>query len=68
MNIVQANGLSNIQHEILKLYATDLLENELLELKRQLAYFYAKKVIQEADKIWDEKSYTAEDMDKWLDE
>ena len=68
VNTIQSNGLSNIQYEILKLYATGLVENELLELKRQLACFYAKKVVQEADNCWDEKSYTAEDMDKWLDE
>lgn len=34
----------------------------------QLAHYYVYKAVQEADKIWDEKSYTTEDMDKWLDE
>lgn len=60
--------LSNVQQEILKLYATELLENELYELKMQLARFYAQKAIQSADKIWDEKGYSAADMDKWLTE
>jgi hypothetical protein len=60
--------LSNVQQEILKLYATELLENELVELKMQLARFYAQKAIQAADKIWDEKGYLAADMDKWLNE
>lgn len=67
-NTIQSSGLSNVQYEILKLYATELAENELYELKMQLAHFYAHKAVQEADKVWDEKSYTAEDMDKWLDE
>ncbi len=60
--------LSNVQQEILKLYATELLENELYELKMQLARFYAQKAIQAADKIWDEKGYSAADMDNWLNE
>jgi hypothetical protein len=64
----QSGILSNVQQEILKLYATELLENELYELKMQLARFYAQKSIQAADKIWDEKGYSAADMDKWLNE
>jgi hypothetical protein len=64
----QIGILSNVQQEILKLYATELAENELNELKIQLAKFFAKKVIQAADKIWDEKCYSVEDMDKWLNE
>lgn len=64
----QSSILSNVQQEILKLYATELLENELSELKIQLARFYAQKAIQAADKIWDEKGYSAADMDKWLNE
>ncbi len=64
----QSSILSNVQQEILKLYATELLENELYELKMQLARFYAQKAIQAADKIWDEKGYSAADMDNWLNE
>lgn len=64
----QSAILSNVQQEILKLYATELLESELYELKIQLARFYAQKAIHAADKIWDEKGYSAADMDKWLNE
>ena len=67
-NKIQTSILSNVQQEILKLYATELAENELNELKIQLANFFAKKVIQAADKIWDERGYSVEDMDKWLNE
>ena len=64
----QSSILSNVQQEILKLYATELLETELYDLKMQLARFYAQKAIQAADKIWDDKRYSAADMDKWLNE
>ena len=52
--------------ELIKLYSTDLSEEDLKELKNLLAQFYAKKSIEEADKVWDEKGYTKEDMDKLL--
>lgn len=68
MNTVQPSRLSNVQQEILKLYSTELSEKDIYELKSQLAQYYARKAISHADKVWDEKSYTAEDMDSWLNE
>ena len=60
--------LSNVQLELLKLYSTDLNDKDLTDLKNQLAQFYAKKSIENADKVWKEKRLTNNDMDKWLDE
>jgi len=60
--------LSNVQLELLKLYATDLSEEDMVELKDMLADFYAKKSIQLANQVWDEKGLTNEDMDTWLNE
>jgi len=68
MNTMQPSKLSNVQQEILKLYSTELSETDLNELKSQLAHYYAHKAISQADKIWKEKGYTAEDMDSWLNE
>ena len=65
---MQPSKLSNVQQEILKLYSTELSETDLNELKSQLAHYYAHKAISQADKIWKEKGYTAEDMDSWLNE
>lgn len=62
------NSLSNIQLELLKLYSTDIKEEELLEIKSYIASFFSKKAVQEADKLWDENSLTNEDMDRWLNE
>jgi hypothetical protein len=57
---------SNLQLELLKLYATNVPEADLLEIKRFLARFFMKKAIAEADEIWDERQYTPELMAKWL--
>jgi hypothetical protein len=60
--------LSNVQVELLKLYSTDLTEEDLKELRNTLAQFYAAKSIQLANEVWDEKGLTDVDMDKWLNE
>jgi len=38
-------NFSNIQLELLKLYSTDVKENELLDIKNYLAKYFAKKAI-----------------------
>src|ERR1700744_3473650 len=58
--------LTNGQIEIMKLFRTNMSEEELLELKDLLARFYADKAIALADKIWDERGLTNQDMDEWL--
>lgn len=60
--------LSNLQQELLKLYASDVSEADLLFIKRFLAKYFAEKAIAEADKIWDERGYSNETMRNWLNE
>ncbi len=60
--------LTNLQMEILELYSTNLTEEDLIVLKTMLAKFYARRAIREADRIWDEKHLTNEDMEQWLNE
>lgn len=60
--------LTNVQLELLKLYATDLSEKDLNELRGLLASFYAKKSIELADQVWEDRDLSNEDMDQWLNE
>ena len=60
--------LSNVQVELLKMYSTNMTEPELKELKDLLAQFYARKSIEFANKVWEDKKLTNDLMDKWLDE
>ncbi|CAA6801266.1 MAG: Unknown protein [uncultured Sulfurovum sp.] len=61
-------NFSNIQLELLKLYSTDVKENELLDIKNYLAKYFAEKAINEADVVWDAKNLDDDTMDKWLNE
>jgi hypothetical protein len=43
-----AHRLSNLQQELLKLYAADVSEEDLLHIKHYLAKYFASKAIGEA--------------------
>ena len=60
--------LSNIQQELLKLYSSNIADSDLQNIKKFLAKYFASKAIEEADRIWNEKGYSNETMDKWLTE
>lgn len=54
--------LSNLQLELLKLYAAGVSEDDLLEIRRLLAKFFMDKAVKEATEIWEEKGYSAEEI------
>lgn len=60
--------LSNIQVELLKLFGTNLSDKDLKELKILLSEFYSRKAIKAADKAWDERGLSDDDMEKWLND
>jgi len=62
------SSISNMQQELLKLYAADIADADLLNIKRYLAKYFASKAIDEADRIWEEKNYNNETMNEWLKE
>ena len=66
MNTTIKQPFSNVQLELLKIFAHQLPENDLLELKKLLADFFAQKLIQQADKVWEEKNWTNETVDNIL--
>ncbi len=68
MNDLKTEPLSNVQLELLKLFATNLSEKEIAELRRELAHFYARKSIDVANKAWIEKELSNDVMDQWLNE
>jgi hypothetical protein len=66
--MASAQPLSNLQHELLKLYASNIDDVDLIHIKRYLAKYFADKAIAEADTIWDKNKYTNETMRRWLNE
>jgi hypothetical protein len=43
--------------ELLKLYARNISEEDLLEVRKILAQYFMQKAIQSATKTWEERGY-----------
>ena len=64
-----STSLGNLNHhqlEILKLFSRDLDEKDLKEIKRIIVKYLADKASDEADKIWEKKGWTNDDMERML--
>ena len=66
--IATKRPFSNIQLELLKVYSSNISEEDILHIKDYLARYFMQKAIAEADKIWVERGYTNELMDEWLND
>ena len=56
--------LNNAQLELLKFFSRELSEEDLLALKRLFVRYLAEKATRLADKVWEQKGWTNEDMKK----
>ena len=66
MTITASPPLSNLQAELLRLYANNVSEEDLSAIKRLISDFFAERTIQAADKAWNERGYSNQTMDEWL--
>lgn len=57
--------LSNIQSELLKLYANDVPEEDLLEIKELLSDYFVHKLNENFDKFYTEKKLSPIDLKEW---
>ncbi|HET9503803.1 MAG TPA: hypothetical protein VFO93_09690 [Hymenobacter sp.] len=57
---------SNLQLELLRLYADNISEQDLLKVKNLLADFFAERAIAGADAWWDANNFTDADVERML--
>jgi hypothetical protein len=60
--------LSNVQQELLKLFATGISDDALAELKDMISKFLFEKAVQKADVVAREKGYNKDTINSWLNE
>ena len=60
-----SSGLSNLQLELLKLYSFNLPENQLKDIKKMLADYFAREIDVEMDKLGEEKGWDQSTIEKW---
>lgn len=68
INNVMSEPMSNLQLELLKLYATNLPESQLLEIKKLLADYFAKQIDLEMNALWDAKGWNEDTIEAWKQE
>lgn len=66
--MVQEKSLSNLQIELLKLYANNLPDEQLRDVKLLLARYFAQKATEAMDDVWQERGLTGQDMVNWTNE
>jgi hypothetical protein len=64
--IQSTTELTNVQSQLLKMFAYNLPEEEWIDLQKTLARFFAQRIRQRTAKIWDERGYSNQTMDNWL--
>jgi hypothetical protein len=57
---------TNVQLELLKTFSHQLPESDLIDLKNTLALFFAKRLVNQADTVWEEKNWNDELVDEML--
>jgi S-adenosylmethionine synthetase len=62
----QSTKLNPVQIHLLKMFSRPIKENDLLEIKTLLSNYYAKKVDEESDKIWEEKKMSQNSIQELL--
>jgi hypothetical protein len=62
MAATQTKPMSNLQAELLKLYANNLSDEQLLEIKGMLGNYFAQKATEAMDEVWEAQGLTEQDM------
>lgn len=59
--------LTNLQLELLKVFAREIPEKDLLEIRQLLAQYFAEKAMDLADEAWEQQGYTEEEEARFLE-
>ena len=68
MQSIKKTTFTNLQQELLQLYARQVSEEDLLNIKRLIGVYFAKRLTALADTAWEANEWTQQDMDDILNE
>jgi hypothetical protein len=63
--MVAQNKLTNLQHELLKMFQYNLSETQLIEIRQLLSSYFAEKATAEMDKLWEQNKWDNNTMEEW---
>jgi len=59
--VAERTPLSNLQREILKLFAQNVPDEDLIAIRQLIARYFAEKAMDIADQVWETHGWTEED-------
>lgn len=62
----KSQKLSNTQIEIVKAFRHELTEEDLKRFRKQIAIFFAEILMDEADKVWEDRGWNEEKIQEML--
>ncbi len=58
--------INSAQIELLKLFASGFPDEYLEELKKVIGHFLVEKILDQGDKVWQERNYTEETFENFV--
>jgi hypothetical protein len=66
--MIEAQKLTNVQVELIKMFNRQVPEEQLLEIKNLLAKYFAEIATRKMDRLWVENDWSDDTMEEWLEE
>ena len=66
--MVTTGKLTNLQQELLKLYAQQVGETDLQNIRELIGRYFADRLTTLADKAWQEQGWSDQTMHDWLND
>ncbi len=66
--MVTAGKLTNLQQELLKLYAQQVNETDLQNIRELISHYFADRLTTLADKAWEQQGWSEQTMHNWLND
>lgn len=63
-----AGKLTNLQQELLKLYAHQVSETDLRNIQVLIGQYFAKRLTTLADTAWEQQEWSEQTMHDWLND
>ncbi|WP_342083303.1 hypothetical protein [Dyadobacter sp. OTU695] len=60
--------LSNLQSELLKLYSYNVSDEQLRDIQKMLADYFARKIDSEMDRLWEANDWSEQTVESWKSE
>ena len=66
--MVANQPLTNLQQELLKLFAQQVAEADLVNIRALIGQYFAQRLTNSADEAWTKNGWTAQTMHEWLND